>query len=116
MLQQHANLDESGFDKVGKRLALLASFFRRRIGTESQGAEVPIDTAEDRIPEPVLVALASLYEIYGPEWRSYLQPTGGGSLEAAVTFATTQSSWPPNNSDLTTFEKMLKGIRLTDGY
>ncbi len=122
MLQQHPNLDESGFDKIRRRLTFLASLFRRRIPRGSQGAEGPIGAGESGISEPVLVALASLHEIYGPDWQSHLQPTGSGNVEAAVECAikrytqTTQTNWPPNSSDLIKFAQSLKGIKLADGY
>jgi photosystem II stability/assembly factor-like uncharacterized protein len=117
MLQQPAALDESGFDKLRKRLTFVARLFRRHVGGESQGGQGFLGVEENAISEPALVALASLYEIYGPDWRSHLQPTGDHGLEAAVEHATkrytqtTQTSWPPNSSDLATFEQSLKGIK-----
>jgi hypothetical protein len=119
MLQQHADLDETGFDKIRRRLKDLVWPYRKGYSFE---ADKPLHqlsaSAEPEISEPLLVALASLYEVYGPEWRAHLVPNGGGNLESAIQYAIksygvmTQKKWPPSDADLSVFEQLLKGIRL----
>ncbi len=119
MLQQRANLDETGFDKLRRRLTTFPRPFRKRDALAAQEHVSQIDASvEPGITESLLVALASLYEVYGPEWQSYLQPTSSGNLEVAIQKATksyeqtTRTNWPPSSADLAIFEQLLKGIRL----
>jgi len=119
MLQQHADLDETGFDKIRRRLMGLARPYRKGYSFDVDKRSHQVSASvEPEISEPLLVALASLYEIYGPEWRAHLKPNAGGNLESAIQDAIksyelmTQESWPPGDAGLSVFERLLKGIRL----
>jgi hypothetical protein len=119
MLQQPADLDETGFDKIRRRLKDMVGPYHKGYSFDANkrlhqlGASV-----EPEISEPLLVGLASLYEVYGPEWRAHLVPDAGGNLESAIQYAIksyelmTQEKWPPSDADLSVFEQLLKGIRL----
>ena len=48
MLQQHPNLDESGFDKLRRRLTFLANLFRRRIDREFSSSRRPCGRSRER--------------------------------------------------------------------
>jgi hypothetical protein len=116
MLQQRGSLDETGLDKLRKRLTVLAAFLRRGNKTAEQQ---PADAApEQAMTEPLLVALAALYEVYGSDWEANLTATGAGPLQTPIQMATrayqqsTHGGWPPSAADLETFQQLLKGIRL----
>jgi len=118
MLQQDNKIDESGYDELRRRLKALTWGTPKR--TDFSGSERTFQNgpAEKQIEEPLLVALASFHEVYGPKWQDRLRPKGKASLEIAVKraiqsyTATTKTSWPPNSCDLNAFEKLLNGIRV----
>ncbi len=116
MLQQRGSLDETGFDKLRAGLTGWTTLLRR--GNNPAGQQ-PADVApEQAMTEPLLVALAALYEVYGSDWEASLTATGIGPLQTAIQMATkvyqqsTHGGWPPSAADLETFQQLLKGIRL----
>jgi hypothetical protein len=119
MLQQHADLDETGFDKLRRRLIALSRPFRKLdpLDTKKRLSQA-IASAQGSIPESLLVALASVYEVHGSEWRSYLRPDSSDNFEKAIQTAIksyeqmTSEDWPPSDANLATFERLLSGVRI----
>ena len=85
MLQQHGSLDETGFDKFRKWLERLMTPFRNHSAPNGgkPSSEVS-EPGERELTESLLVALTSLYEVFGLEWRSHLQATADNNLERAI--------------------------------
>ena len=118
MLQQPGRLDETGFDGLRRRLKAVGNFSSKRDASDTERRSPQLDASEGhRISESVLVALAALYEVYGPEWRSHMHPSAAGPLESAIQTAIasyelmTKKSWPPSDGDIAAFERLLSGIR-----
>jgi hypothetical protein len=114
MLQQDKKIDESGYDELRRWL-------RAHIG---RGTKKPSDAQQGLLdmglPEPTLVALAAIREVYGSDWRARLQPRGEGDLErmvrsATMLFAGADFEWPPNAVDLDAFDDLLNGIKTSEG-
>ena len=118
MLQQPGRLDETGFDKLRRRLKAAGKFFSKRDALDTGTRLFQADISEEHgISESVLVALAALHEVYGPEWRSQMRPSAAGNLEGSIQTAIashelmTKQSWPPGDDDVAAFERLLSGIR-----
>ena len=111
MLQQDNKIDESGYDELRRWLSA-------RGVPENDNLSDSLRRGE-QIEEPVLVALASLHEVYGLQWQNRLLPKGNANLETAVKKAiksytgATNTNWPPEGSDLGAFEKILNGIKIS---
>jgi hypothetical protein len=113
MLQQDNKIDESGYDELRRWLNALT----RRLPANDNLSDNP--SRDGRIAEPMLVALASLHEVYGAAWQDRLLPKGRANLEIAVKKAikgyreATNTNWPPEDFDVSAFEKMLNGIKIS---
>jgi hypothetical protein len=117
MLQQDNKADETGYDELRRWLKSHINLSKRQVragGRDFLGGNGIVDKP---IRETVLVALATLHEVYGPEWRSRLHPIGSDNVDGAVNnaiknyTATTNTNWPPGDHDLNAFEQLLNGVR-----
>ena len=121
MLQQEPKYDESGVDVLPQRIARLFE----QIWTRSRTVKGSVVSSADYpssevIREPLLVALASLHEVNGARWREQLVFSQSSKLQFAISTAiesyrsTPGATWPPDDTSLDVFDRLLKGVRIAD--
>lgn len=110
MLQQPESLDDSGFELFKQRVL---EFARIVLGQKADAAY-----RQREVPEPVLVALASVNDAYGEKWQDSLEPSADTSVGIKLREAVASSreltnfSWPPRTRDLEAFTRLLAGIKI----
>lgn len=117
MLQQGETLDESVLDEFCQRVKNWGFHTSTQPSSVANTTLVPAAPGK-AIEEHRLVALGAIHDVYGLGWRTQLEPTGSGELDAAVRRAIAayqkypEFTWPPTDDELDVFERSLKGVRL----
>lgn len=120
MLQQAENLDESQLDALS---AMMAGWWRgwprsvRALADPPKAASPAYGVSS--IDEEVLVALAALNEVCGPQWRRCVEGHIPEGAEQSVRQAILRhrglygaSPWPPAAEAMDAFERSLQGVRI----
>ena len=125
MLQQDAWTDGSSLSRSQRIIAAMLMMITGRTHNTPASAFAEL-SHEMALKEHQVVALGAIYELFGENWRTRIDPDCwnlekipasaelAGDYKKAIKVYTdmTATSWPPTDDEIAAFQRTLKGVRL----